>query len=84
MSDEIKTSQPEVEFRSEGCVRFCISGSEAYVEKTHTTHPWEIFLSARADAIKWMNEEMNYSDAEIAVALSMDEQQVYLIRNRWQ
>ena len=43
-------------------------------------HPWGHFLNARWRAILWMEEVMNYSDKEIAIHLSMDEIQVYLIR----
>jgi hypothetical protein len=38
------------------------------------------FLKARYKAIMWMTEECGSTDSEIALALSMDEQQVYLIR----
>lgn len=44
-------------------------------------HPWGRFLAARADAIDWMHEEGD-SDEKIARVLSMDAQQVTLIRNR--
>lgn len=43
-------------------------------------HPWGEFLNARYKAILWMRKEMNRDDKEIAIALSMDEIQVYLIR----
>lgn len=43
-------------------------------------HPWGDFLKARYYAIHWMRDEQGYSDALIAHKLSMDEQQVYLIR----
>ena len=44
-------------------------------------HPWGHFLNARYKAILWMREERKYSDKKIAESLSMDEMQVYLIRN---
>jgi hypothetical protein len=43
-------------------------------------HPWAEFLEARKKTIYWMREEMNRDAKEIAIALSMDEEQVYLIR----
>lgn len=43
-------------------------------------HPWGKFLSARYEAIIWIKEHMNRTDAQIAHDLSMDEKQVYLIR----
>ena len=46
------------------------------------THPWEIFLNARKNAIHWMKDDKNYSDKDIALFLSMDETQVYLIRTK--
>lgn len=49
-------------------------------EEVKTKHPWGVFLEARKKAITWMKEEMNRNDKEIAIALSMDELQVYLIR----
>lgn len=45
------------------------------------SHPWSCFLNARYNAILWMKEEMKYDDKKIAIHLSMDERQVYLIRN---
>ena len=44
-------------------------------------HPWGDFLNARTRVIHWMRNEMGYSDEKIAVALSMDRRQVFLIRN---
>lgn len=44
-----------------------------------TPHPWSSFLEARGDAIFWLYE-MGYDDLQIAVTLSMDKEQVYLIR----
>ena len=44
-------------------------------------HPWGHFLNARYHAILWMREEMGYNDKTISQGLSMDERQVYLIRN---
>jgi hypothetical protein len=44
------------------------------------THPWGKFLEVRKEVIKWMTDEMGRDNAEIAHALSMDEQQVYLIK----
>jgi hypothetical protein len=43
-------------------------------------HPWGEFLKVRLDVIFWMREEMKRTDSEIADQLSMDEEQVYLIR----
>ncbi len=43
-------------------------------------HPWGQFLCARRNAIIWLSEEMNLSDIEISIALSMNEMQGYLIR----
>lgn len=43
-------------------------------------HPWGEFLKIRLKVIAWMRNEMQYNDAKIAHALSMDETQVYLIR----
>ncbi len=50
------------------------------MDEVKTDHPWGMFLEARKKAITWMKEEMNYDDKEIALTLSMDEFQVYLIR----
>lgn len=44
-----------------------------------TEHPWGNFLNARVRAIKWMKDELQNSNKEIAIKLSMDEMQVYLI-----
>lgn len=44
------------------------------------SHPWQDFLTARAKAIIWMKYDMHKSDLEISQALSMDEEQVKLIR----
>jgi hypothetical protein len=49
----------------------------------NVNHPWSQFLYARAVAMNWMREEMNRSNAEIAMALSMDEMQVRLILMQW-
>ncbi len=46
-------------------------------------HPWSQFLYARAVAMYWMREEMGRSNAEIAMALSIDEMQVRLILMQW-
>jgi hypothetical protein len=45
-----------------------------------TSHPWDDFLDARVKAILWMKNEQGADDRKIALILSMDEQQVYLIR----
>jgi len=47
--------------------------------ESKSEHPWEVFLEARKKVITWMKEETNYDDREIAISLSMDEYQVYLI-----
>ena len=44
-------------------------------------HPWGEFLKIRVKVIHWMHQEMGYDDERIAYALSMDTEQVYLIRN---
>ena len=44
-------------------------------------HPWQEFLTARANVIDWMHEEGN-SDADISRNLSMDAIQVTMIRER--
>ncbi len=44
------------------------------------SHPWSDFLDARYRAILWMKNTDNRSDAQIAIHLSMDERQVFLIR----
>jgi len=44
-------------------------------------HPWEAFLTARADAIDWMRDQGD-SDRAIAATLSMDADQVMHIRTR--
>lgn len=49
--------------------------------KSDKPHPWGHFLNARWAVILWMREEMGYSDKQISQQLSMDEMQVYLIRN---
>lgn len=51
------------------------------MEYDKTKHPWGEFLEARKKAIIWMKKERNRNDKEIAMDLSMDEFQVYLIRN---
>ena len=51
-------------------------------EHEASPHPWDVFLEVRCDVIDWMREEMKKSDFEIARDLSMDERQVFLIRNR--
>ena len=43
-------------------------------------HPWEEFLKARGKAILWMKKEFNRTDKQIAYNLTIDEEQVYLIR----
>ncbi len=43
-------------------------------------HIWNEFLEARAKAIVWMNKHHGDSDRKIANVLSMDEEQVRLIR----
>jgi hypothetical protein len=43
-------------------------------------HPWGAFLDARLKVIYWMEKELHRSDKEIAIELSMNEKQVYLIR----
>jgi len=45
------------------------------------THPWDAFLKARAAAIDWMTAEGD-DDEKIRAALSMDLDQVRLIRDR--
>lgn len=42
-------------------------------------HPWGDFLEVRMHTIQWMRERGD-DDSQIARALSMDEEQVYLIR----
>jgi len=44
------------------------------------THPWGDFLDARLKCIAWMHDTEKYSDAEIADALSMDEEQALSLR----
>ncbi len=44
------------------------------------SHPWEEFLNARLKVIFWLKEERDYDDETIAYTLSVDSQQVYLIR----
>lgn len=43
-------------------------------------HPWGEFLSARVKVIVWLSEEMGKTDLQITESLSMDEEQVLLIR----
>ncbi len=43
-------------------------------------HPWGEFLNARYNAIIWLRKEFGDNDAQIAKKLSMDEEQVFLIR----
>lgn len=50
------------------------------IKTNKSPHPWGVFLNARWKAILWMREEMGYDDQKIAIKLSMDEKQVYLIR----
>ncbi len=45
-------------------------------------HPWGKFLKARADVIDWLKIEYGYPDDIIAMHLSMDAEQVRLIRSR--
>jgi hypothetical protein len=44
-------------------------------------HPWAVFLRARAEVIDWMHDH-GKSDRQIACELSMDPDQVRLIRMR--
>lgn len=44
------------------------------------SHPWEIFLNARANVIDFLSA--HHSDKEIADILSMDTVQVRSIKNR--
>jgi len=46
-------------------------------------NPWGEFLDIRVKVIKWMTEEMEYNDREIASTLSMDARQVYLIKESY-
>lgn len=57
-----------------------INKSGKKMTNNEKVHPWSRFLNARYDAIIWMKEEFGYTDKTIAIKLSMDEQQVYLIR----
>ena len=43
-------------------------------------HPWGEFFNARYNAIIWLRKEFGDNDAQIAKKLSMDEEQVFLIR----
>ncbi len=43
-------------------------------------HPWGEFLKARVKCILWMKNEMKRDDQTIACDLSMDTEQVRLIR----
>ena len=45
-------------------------------------HPWGVFLSARANCIDWLKDHQKRNDEQIAYDLSMDSEQVYLIRTR--
>ena len=45
-------------------------------------HPWGDFLRVRCDVIDWLYQEMGRSDEKIAHVLSMDPEQVMLIRTR--
>ncbi len=42
--------------------------------------PWGDFLDARLKCIFWLAKEKNRSDLQIALDLSLDEEQVYSIR----
>ncbi len=44
-------------------------------------HPWQRFLDARADVIDWLKKEGD-TDERIAIQLSMDANQVRMIRER--
>lgn len=65
--------------------RLLREASPAYVSQpseypwTESGHPWADFLQARKRAIEWMNKE-GWHDIVIREALSMDEEQIRLIR----
>lgn len=48
--------------------------------KYNGNHPWGIFLDARKNVILWMKHKMKKTDKQIAEDLSMDEEQVFSIR----
>ena len=50
------------------------------MSETNYSHPWGDFLEARRRAILWLHYERGQDDAEVARTLSMDTNQVYLIR----
>ena len=52
--------------------------------ENENSHPWGNFLDARVQAILWMKNEQGCDDRKIALTLSMDEQQVYLIRTHFE
>ena len=43
-------------------------------------NPWANYLVARAQVIHWLADEKSYSNADIAQTISVDEEQVFLIR----
>ena len=47
----------------------------------YTDHPWHKFLQARKELIIYFAEGQEYSDIDIAEALSMTESQVFSIKN---
>lgn len=57
---------------------------EAYTLASEVRQPWDAFLRARAAAIDWLasTDGGPHADAAIAVILSMDSEQVTLIRTR--
>jgi glutathione S-transferase len=63
-----------------GCPNFLKGWMMKYEYKG--SHPWGVFLEAREHVISWLRQEQKYNDAKIAEALSMDEMQVWLIRDK--
>ena len=50
------------------------------IEKELSENPWGKYLCIRLKVIKWMTEEKCYTDKVIASKLSMDTEQVRLIK----
>lgn len=67
----------------EGCGRIAgrSSPSAGAAVVPEASHPWGVFLDARAAVLDWLHGKGN-ADAEIASTLCMDATQVHSIRNR--